>query len=563
MASMEKEQDSKSSGAAAGEPENGPGKGQVIKRTLGRIGRRISINPQKTDASLTAVTGIILRILALVLLVFSLLVIWRLLANKGYVLEPFSVPQKVAEESGLTGTVVAARFFDALNALKEEAASVKTDSLHVGSDDVTNLNLSLMGVDISLNSIAYQLGRVLGKEEKRITGEVVRSGDLLTLNFRMSRFQTVHFREKIIEGNVESATQRMLEKAAESVLKNTDPYRMAIVYYRRKNFDPAIELVRRIIKDRPYERTWAYHAWGNILVEKKNPEEACLKFQKAVELDSNFYISWMQWGYVLLKMNRAEEGAEKLWRAAKINPEHPDVLATLGWIHSNLGQYTLSDSAFALAVKAAEPFQKTGDIYLSWAEAKFSQDSSATALNLAKLAANASSESAEGYLAKATALLLQKDTSGAYQAALQGYELDPENLGVLSMLVRSEYAIYKNYPSVISRVQGLRFEPWQLEQQMMMQNMQAMSYNNLGKHDSAFAVIQRTIALDPLIAIPYTTLAETYAYQGNTEAFYSNLEKALQLGFQPRFLSLNEAPYRQFAQTLRFKKLLEKYSIKG
>ncbi len=56
---MEQEQDTQAI------PANGKGKYQVIRRSLGKIGRRLSINPQKTDASLTAVTGIILRILAL------------------------------------------------------------------------------------------------------------------------------------------------------------------------------------------------------------------------------------------------------------------------------------------------------------------------------------------------------------------------------------------------------------------------------------------------------------------------------------------------------------------
>lgn len=557
---MEQEKDSRP-------PETGasglPGKYQVVRRSLGKIGKRIRIDPQKTDASLTAVTSIILRTLALLLLVFSLLVIWRLLRNKGYVLEPFSVPQKVAEENGLTGTVVAARFHDALNALKDEAASAKADSLQLGSDDASNLNLSLMGVDVSLNSIAYQVGKILGREEKRITGEVVQSGDRLSLNFRMSSFPTVSFEEKIIEGNVEAATRTLLKRAAEATLKNTDPYRMAIVLFRRKDFSAAVELVRVIIRDRPYERPWAYHAWGNILREQQNLAEACVKFQKAIELDSNFSISWMQWGYTLLQMGKPEEATEKLWRASQHPPLNPDALVTLGWIHSNKRQFELSDSAFALAVKAAEPYKKTGVIYLSWAEAKFTQDSVATALQKAQLAASASSESADGYVAKATALLLQKDTVGSYKAALYGLDLDPENMSVLSMVVRAEFGITKNYASVISRVQGIRFKPWQREQQMMMQNMQAMSYNNLGQHDSAFAVIQRTIALNPNVGIPYTTLAETYAFQGNEEAFYSTLEKAFEIGFQTRYLNLKEEPYRRYANTVRFKKMLDRYQLKS
>ncbi len=559
---METEKESTPFPAASG-GGNGQGKYYIVRRTLGRIGRTISINPQKTDASLTAVMGIILRTLALILLVFAVLIIWRLLSNKDYVLEPFSVPQKMAEENGLTGTIIAARFHDALTTLKNEAGSVKADSLHVGSNEGTDLNMSVMGVDVSLNSIAYQVGKLLGREEKRLTGEIVRSGDVLSLNFRMSRFATVRFEEKIINEDLEMTTRNLLKKAAEEALKNTDPYRLAIILYRRKESAAAVELVRSIIRDRPHERTWAYHAWGNIVREQGNLEEACLKFNKAVELDSNFALSWVQWGYALLQMGKPAEAAEKLWRASKLPPINPDAMITLGWLHNNAREFALSDSAFAIAVKAAEPYKKTGVIYLSWAQAKFMQDSTERALHLSQLAASASSESAEGYVAKSTALLLQKDTSGAYRAALQGYELDPENISVLGMLVRAEYSVLKNYPLVVSRIQNFSFKPMHRDQEVMMHNIQSMAYNAMGKHDSAFAVIQRTIAINPKYSIPYTTLAETYAFQGNIEAFYSNLEKAFMLGFQPHYITLTEKPYTFFVGKPRFKALMEKYALKN
>lgn len=534
--------------------------GRSVKRTLGRIGKSIRINPQKTDASLTAVTGIILRTLALLLLVFSILIIWRLLSNTGYVLEPFAVPQKMADETGLTGTILAARFHDALKNLKDEAASAKADSLHVGSDDASKLNLSVMGVDISLNSIAYQLGKALGRKEKSMKGEVVRSGDSFSLNFRMSDYPVVHFEEKMEGDNIEAATQKLLNRAAEEVLRNTDPYRLAIIFYRRKAFDKAVEVVRAIIRDRPHERTWAYHAWGNILMEQGRMQDASDKFQRATEIDSTFYIAFTQWGYCLIRMGNIEEGTRKLWRSAQLFPNNPDVLLTLGWMHNNLGEIAKSDSAFAMGVKAAAAFKKADIAYLSWAEAKFMQKDAKAALEKAQLASNASgSGNSESYVAKATALLLQKDSTGAYQMVLQALDLDPENLSAIIMAARSEYTIYKDYEQVIRRIEGIQFKPWQVDQKVMMMNMQAMSYNNLGRTDSAFAVIHRAIAIDTLRAYPYSTLAETYAYAGNTEAFYQTLEKAFKLKFKAEYLNLENEPYRRFATAPRFKKMLETY----
>ncbi|MBL7810423.1 MAG: hypothetical protein JNN28_21545 [Saprospiraceae bacterium] len=218
------------------------------------------IDPKKTDSWLAAVLGIFLRTAGILLLLFAVLIIWRMFRDNGFALQPFSV-SKHLEENGLNGGVAALHLQDAIQRLKDEAASVKKDELNVGNSDAnTAMNIQVMGVEVSLSSIAFQLRHILGKPQKRITGEFVQSENKLTLLFRMSGYPNLMLDANCDSGGETIAAQQLLNLAAEKILERTDPYRLAVVYYRRKNFNPAIELVRQIIKTRPAECVWAYHA---------------------------------------------------------------------------------------------------------------------------------------------------------------------------------------------------------------------------------------------------------------------------------------------------------------
>jgi len=143
------------------------------------------IDTKKTDSWLAAVLGVLLRTSAIILLVFALLIIWRMLGERGFVLQAFSVPKSL-EDSGLQGGIAAIRLQDAILQLKQEAASVKKDDLELGNtDEKTAMNIQVMGVELSPSSIAFQLRYILGRPQKRISGEFIRSGDQLSLMIRI------------------------------------------------------------------------------------------------------------------------------------------------------------------------------------------------------------------------------------------------------------------------------------------------------------------------------------------------------------------------------------------
>ncbi|MFN0037506.1 MAG: tetratricopeptide repeat protein [Saprospiraceae bacterium] len=519
------------------------------------------IDPKKTDSWLAAVLGIFLRTAGILLLLFAILIIWRMMSDTGFALQPFSVSKRL-DENGLSGSIAALRLQDAIQTLKDEAASIKKDELHVGSSDANAaMNVQVMGVEVSLTSIAYQLRHILGKPQKRITGEFVQSGERLSLLLRMSGFPNARFEEPCPAGSEETAAQNLLRLGAETVLQRTDPYRLAVVQYRRKNYTAAIDLARIIIKDRPEERVWAYHAWGNILAEQGRLEEAIAKFRRATELDSTFAMAYQRWAHLLMQQRKRPEAIEKLEKSLRFNPENPDTWMTLGWQYVALGQLSKADSAYAASVRLAAGQSYEPLAWQAWMGAKMDQDSMAAALKLAQKAIEKASETADGYVTRGMAYLLQRDTVKAFEAGMRALELDPNNAIALRMVTRGLFA-QKKYREVVTVTQGVKFKAWQMSMATEIFNLSAMSHNFLGQHDSAFAVIRRTIAQDTLYGTPYSTLAETYAFVGKKQLFYENLEKAFRLGMRPEMVDWSDPPYDRFRTDVRAQALREKYAKK-
>jgi len=520
------------------------------------------IDPKKTDSWLAAVLGIFLRTAGILLLVFAILIIWRMLRDTGFALQSFSV-SKSLEESGLSGGIAAFRLQDAIQALKAEAASIKKDDLNVGSNDANSaMNVHVMGVEVSLSSIAFQLRHILGRPQKRITGEFVQSGQQLSLLLRMSGFPNARFEEACPPGSEEIAAQKLLNRAAEKVLEHTDPYRLAVVYFRRKNHIAAIELARTIIKNRPEEHIWAYHAWGNILFEQGRLEEAAAKFQRATELDSTFGLAYQRWGYVLLEQKKRPEAIEKLEKSLKLDPSNPDAWVTLAMQYIRIGKSASADSAFLQCVRLASGTSFESLAWQAWIGAKMDQDSMDAAMKLAQKAIEKASETSDGYVTRSLAYLLQRDTAKAFEAGMRAIELDPNNAIALKMVTRGLFAA-KKYRELVILTQDIKLKTWQINMAADIYNLTAMAYNNLGQHDSAFAVIRRTIALDTLYGTPYSTLAETYAFVGKKREFYQNLEKSFRLGMRYEAVDWNEAPYKRFQNAPEVRVLREKYGRKS
>jgi tetratricopeptide (TPR) repeat protein len=159
---------------------------------------------------LAAVAGLLVGLGAL---------LWGAARSSSLVIEPFGVPPALAER-GLTGKVVSARLLDRLAELQRQTESMRGEKSYANNwqDDI---KLDIPQTGVSLGEAWRTLKGWLG-EETRIGGEVVQTSAGLSITTRAGSLSGAP-----VEGP-EAEMSRLIEAAAASVYKVTQPYRYAI-----------------------------------------------------------------------------------------------------------------------------------------------------------------------------------------------------------------------------------------------------------------------------------------------------------------------------------------------
>jgi tetratricopeptide (TPR) repeat protein len=531
----------------------------TLKTLSKRSGRWLwdNLSIRNTENHLNVFVSLAIRLIGLALLLFACLLIWRLIENEDYSLEAISVP-KTWEESG---AYMAQNIQDALQQLKEGSQSVKMDSLHVGNAAVNDFNVSVMGLDLSIKNIAHQIRLLFGRPVRTIGGELRQSGTTLYLTLRVSGFDPVRLEVPVNTAEPEEAINSVCKKAAESLLGMTDPYRLAVVCYRENRQDEAIELVRKIIRERPHERKWAYIAWGSVLEDQAKHALAAAKFQRATELDSSFALAWHRWGTSLSNLKQYRETVPKYEMALRLNPSEPVLWLRLAGLYRYLGDQAACGRATEEAIHYSKGKQESS-VLMSCAELKFNQDSTAAAEKLLQKVIALEGESSRGYLAKSMLSYARQDTDAIIQNGIYSSELDPSNFYGPRMAMMTAIS-RRQYDKVIEIASNLDFRKADKSYGVMLHNLVAVAYNMTNRPDSAFASIRRAIAVDSTEAYPYSTMGEIYALHGNMGRFYALLEKALQMGMPVRAIDSNFPPYNGLKNDARYNALLAKYSLKN
>jgi tetratricopeptide (TPR) repeat protein len=88
-------------------------------------------------------------------------------------------------------------------------------------------------------------------------------------------------------------------------------------------------------------------------------------------------------------------------------------------------------------------------------------------------------------------------------------------------------------------------------------NNRADVYRRLNRFPEAIQDVKRALKIDPDFDLAYATLAEVEAVQGNDEAFFRNIARAVDLGFPLHKYAFDEV-YGPFKNDSRFKELVER-----
>jgi len=184
--------------------------------------------------------------------------IWNAANDKGVAIEAFSVPPDMAAK-GLTGEVVAAKLLDRLSSLQAQTNSNRAPSSYAnnwGSD----IKVQIPDTGVSIGELNRYLRNWLG-HETRISGEIYRIDSGIAVTARAGSDTSPTFQGK------ESDLDKLIQQAAESVYRSTQPYRYAVYLDAHNRAADAKAIYEQLLASGSREdRAWAYIGLDNQVV---------------------------------------------------------------------------------------------------------------------------------------------------------------------------------------------------------------------------------------------------------------------------------------------------------
>lgn len=261
-----------------------------------------------------------LKLLTVVVGVVAAVVVAAVLISasqyRGLTIQPFSVPPEL-EARGLTGSAVATRVLDKLTALQAETVSLRAPNSYANSwGDSVEVQIPQTGV--SAGELWKFLRSWLG-EEVKITGEIVRLGEGLQITARAGGQAA----PPIL--GTEAELEALLDRAAEAIFAETQPYRHAIYLGDTDRMDEALAAFERLAATGDEtDRKWALAGWS-LRLQQRDLEASVAKAEAALAIDPDFGLARANLAGVLRGMGRDEEAHRHQRLAVRALRGNPDL----------------------------------------------------------------------------------------------------------------------------------------------------------------------------------------------------------------------------------------------
>ena len=211
------------------------------------------------------------------LFVFAIVAaVWSAAHDDGVVIEAFNVPPDMSAR-GLTGSVVSSMLLDKLTALQAQIDSARAPSSYASKGDDIKVLIPDTGVSIS-EAYRYLVGW-LG-HQTHISGDVYRSARGITVVVRTGGNSGIAF-----EGN-EDKLSELLERSAEAVYRQTQPFRYGVHLLNDNRFGEADQVLGDLALNGPAsEKPWAYANWMYTALAKGDFTTAIARVREGASLD--------------------------------------------------------------------------------------------------------------------------------------------------------------------------------------------------------------------------------------------------------------------------------------
>ena len=494
----------------------------------------------------------------IVVAIFTLLyLVFKGYQDDRYIIQSFQVPTTF-ENNGVNGVVLARKIQDEVQTLKDDLFVAKADSLEFGAENAPDLQVELMGVGLSVNSITYHIKNLFGRENHIITGELVDLGTQLEMTLRMTGFDPKVHRVAYGEDKT-TAYDSLLTLSAMSIIRNTDPYRIAVYYIEKGENQKALRLIMGLIA-RNRDVPWAYVAWGQLLQNQDQRREADIKFTKAIELDSELSSAYKYRAWNNFARRDYAAAKKDFEKCLHLNSDDYNAWNGIGQCLRGMGKY---DEALEVFNDLIE--ENPENIWWYTNVAYIYERHLKDTLGAINMYQRAEANAKDG-VAKYTTLANYYRTVNKQDSAIlylkKSLEISPNYSNGLIQLLNyyydlNEFTEARKYAKGLIATNPTKgWDPY--FHKISAYNLSAMMDYKEKKYDSAKANIDKAIAMDPSLNYPYTTLAEIYGFQGKMDQFYDALNMALERQF-PLEALIEESPYNQFVHQPRFQAIIKKY----
>ncbi len=206
--------------------------------------------------------------------------VWSAAHDRDLVVEAFSVPPDMAQ-SGLTGSVLAARVLDRFGEMQEQTFSIVQGAGSYRGDTVEPVRVEIPETGISIGELDHYLRLWLGSET-HVTGDVIRTphGLALTVRYGGQPGATYSGTGADLDG--------LVQAAAEHVFAAARPLRYIDYLALKQRFGEAEAILPSLaMRGNDHARSLAYASWASLLMSKGDMYGERDKAQLAARLDSD------------------------------------------------------------------------------------------------------------------------------------------------------------------------------------------------------------------------------------------------------------------------------------
>jgi tetratricopeptide (TPR) repeat protein len=267
-------------------------------------------------------------------LVATGLFVWDCSRADGVVVEPFAVPPDMAQQ-GLSGPVLAAQLLDKLTGMQARTESLRAHSSYA-NDWSNNIEIEIPKTGVSISELRGFLRQWLG-HQTRLSGEVYHLPDgRIAVTTRVGADPGTRS-----EGQP-ADLDALLQRGAEGIYAETQPYRYAVWLTRQERFDEAKTIRLKLVAGKDLnDKLWGYNG---LAAAGEDPAERDRLYASALRLRSDFApaisnraLGWASYG----QDENAYHGYDELLRHAAAARRELEP----GW-----AEFILSDAASSRAL---------------------------------------------------------------------------------------------------------------------------------------------------------------------------------------------------------------------